>query len=217
MNTMPYEDADQDWEDGDYDDELPARPRRQLLSWWSAGLVALILGGIGFYVGIRVEKSKFAGGGSLAAALTARTGAGAANTGAAASGGSFASRLGGSGGGLFGGRGGGFAGTSAGGNASVGTVSSVNRNTIYVTDTSGNTIAVKLSGATTVRKTENVSKAKIFPGDTVVVSGVKGSNGTLSATTITDSGTRSGAGAGTNASSGTGGGGSAIGSLFGGG
>lgn len=197
MNTIRYEDTDQEWEDDGFEDELPARPRRRFLSWWSAALMALILGGVGFYAGVRVEKNQVSG--SAGAGVAVSAAAGRSGTGAA----SFASRFGG---GRFGGAGG-----PAGGGASVGTVSSVDGNTIYVTDTSGNTIKVKLSSATTIRKTENVPKAKVFPGDTVVVSGVKGSGGTLTATTLTDSGSRGGS------TTGGGGGSSAISSLFGGG
>ena len=59
-----------------------------------------------------------------------------------------------------------------------------------MTETSGNTVKVKLSGATTITKSETV-KHKLFPGDEVVIAGAKGSKGTVAATSVTDSGARS--------------------------
>ena len=102
-------------------------------------------------------------------------------------------------------------------NASFGTVASVKGKTIYVTDTSGNTVKVKLSSATKISKTESVSRHAIRPGDTVIVSGVPASGGATNAATITDSGNRS-SGSTSSGSSGSGSGGSgsgsAVGSLF---
>src|SRR5437763_9136773 len=46
MNAIPYQSPEQEW--GSYEDEpngaLPGRPRRRVLTWWSAGLFAVILG-----------------------------------------------------------------------------------------------------------------------------------------------------------------------------
>ena len=54
-----------DYDDG-FDEVLPARPRARYLTPLTALLMALILGGVGFYVGIRVEKSQGAStGGAL--------------------------------------------------------------------------------------------------------------------------------------------------------
>ena len=71
---------------------------------------------------------------------------------------------------------------------SFGTVSSVNGNTLYVTDSSGNTIKVSLSSSTKVTKSEKVGKASVNPGDAVVVQGVKSANGTITAGSVSDSG-----------------------------
>jgi hypothetical protein len=46
-----------DYDDG-FADTLPVRPRARYLTPVTALLMALILGGVGFYVGIRVEKSQ---------------------------------------------------------------------------------------------------------------------------------------------------------------
>ena len=147
---------------------------------------------------------------SSSSGLTAGSGAGAR---AAVRAGGFAA--------LFGGRGGtsgAGGGAGAGGaNASFGTVASVKGKTIYVTDTSGNTVKVNVSSATKISKTESVSRHAIRPGDTVIVSGVPGSGGNTNAATITDSGNRS-SGSTSSGSSGSGSGGSgsgsAVGSLF---
>ena len=60
MNAIPYDRPEEEWDS--YEDEqesaLPGRPRRKVLSWWSAGLFALILAGVGFYAGVRVEKNQ---------------------------------------------------------------------------------------------------------------------------------------------------------------
>src|SRR5580692_7074991 len=63
MNTsspqqMPAEPFDDDYDDNGFDEVLPVRPRAQYLTPLTALLMALILGGVGFYVGIRVEKSQ---------------------------------------------------------------------------------------------------------------------------------------------------------------
>ena len=59
-SAIQYEDdREEQWDDTD--DEtmaLPGRPRRQFFNRWTAALVALITCAIGFYVGIRVEKSQ---------------------------------------------------------------------------------------------------------------------------------------------------------------
>jgi hypothetical protein len=75
-------------------------------------------------------------------------------------------------------------------------------------------VKVMLSSATNVTKSQAVSKSALRPGDTVVVQGVKGSSGSISATSVSDTGAR--AGAGGSSGSGSGGAGAAVNSLFGG-
>jgi hypothetical protein len=225
MTAIPYDRPEQGW-DG-YDDEqtmpLPGRPRRRFWGRGTAVLLALLLGGIGFYVGIRVEKSQLSSssstGSGLAAALaSARGGAsGAAGT-RGTSGAGSARSFTGTGRGLF-------SGAFGGGNSSFGTVSSVSGHTLYVTETgTGNVVKVDLSSATKITKSVSVGKSSINPGDTVVVQGVKGSGGTLSATSVSDTGASGAATGGTGSGSGGAGGGSssgsagaAVNSLFGGG
>ena len=180
MSAIPYDNSPgENWKPEPESDELatPGRPRRRLLGRKRAALAARRPVRGGFYAGVRVEKSQLQHGEHDrdrrvdARRPEPRSG--------------FA---------------GGFAGGArgAGTNASIGTVSSVDGNTIYLTDTSGNTVKVNLSSATTVTKSEAVSKTSVRPGDTVVIQGAKASNGTITATSVSDSGasaTRGGASA----------------------
>ncbi|HEY2439755.1 MAG TPA: hypothetical protein VGI07_05975 [Solirubrobacteraceae bacterium] len=228
MNTVTPEQSGADW--SAYQDEpaepLPHRPRRQFFNRRTAAFGALITCAIGFYAGVRIEKGQLAGSSttSSAAAGGAARGLGAAGGGAgAAARGGFGSAQSGAGraGGFAGAAGaaGGAAAGGAGGGASFGTVASVSGKTIYVTETSGNTVKVRLSSATKVSKTQPVPRSAIRPGDTIIVQGVTGSGGTVSAASVTDSGTRPAGGArlGFGGGGGTGksgGGNSAVGSLF---
>ncbi len=219
MNTFttPPRDQDVDAYRDDTTEQLPHRPRRRFLTRRSAALGALVTCAVGFCAGIRVEKGQLAGSAtSTAAGAGAATGRAGAGTGARAG---LAALF--AGGGRAGGTAAGGGGTA--GNASFGTVASVSGETLYVTETSGNTVKVKLSSATRVSKTESVSRGAIHPGDTVVIQGVSGTGGTVTAASVTDSGARSagafgagGAGSATAGStrSGPGGTSSAVGSLF---
>ncbi|MDE3132803.1 MAG: hypothetical protein KGL15_01915 [Acidobacteriota bacterium] len=216
-----------DYYDDGYDDVLPVRKRAQYLTPLTALLMALILGGVGFYVGIRVEKSDASTTGGSGASAFARAFSGTrapGSGGSTGSTGSTGSSKTGSSRTAF--PGGGFAGFGGAGAGTIGTVSSISGNTLYVQETSGNTIRVKLSSATKITKSETVSKKKVYPNDQVVISGSKSANGTVSATSVTDSGASSStsSSAGSTGSSSTGSGSSgggtasqAVKSLFGGG
>jgi hypothetical protein len=190
MSAVPYERHDEDWETTEQEQfASPGRPRRRFFNRRSAALAAVITCAAGFYAGVRVEKSQL----STASATASATGAQA--------GGSTATRSsvpgGFAGGGQFGG------GAGGGGNASLGTISSVSGNTLYLTDTTGNTVKVTLSSATKLTKSLGVSKSSLRPGDSIVVQGVKSSSGTIVATSLSDTGARStGAGSSTGSSSG---------------
>ncbi len=190
---------------------MPRRPRRQFLTRTSALLFALIVGGACFYAGVRVEKGQL----SSSSASPVSAFAAAASRGGATGARGTAGRLGGASSLLTRGGAGGLSGFLAGrfGGGTFGTVSSVNGRTLVVTETgTGNAVKVKLSSATAVTKSENVGASSIRPGDSVTVQGVKAKNGTLAATSVSDSGNRS-AGTGTSSSSS----GSAVSSLFSGG
>jgi hypothetical protein len=215
MNTTPDphgpvdpELDEYEYEDDGFGESLPVRPKRPFLTRWSALLMALVLGAVGFFVGVRVEKDKIpstsSGASAFAGALSGTGRASASRSGAA---GSLASRFAVGAGGA-----GGFGAASA--NDTTGSVTSVNGKTIYVTETSGDIVKVKLSGQTTITKSESVSSSKVFPGDEVVIAGTKGSGGTVAATSLTDSGAKATGSASAGSTSGSSSS-SVVSSLFG--
>jgi Domain of unknown function (DUF5666) len=214
MNTLANDQREEDGSvlgDTDEDGRLPQRPRRRYLSNRSLVLSAAVACAAGFYAGVRVERGQLSGsnsstGGATLSTLAARfraggagpaagVGATAAGAGAAATGaGAAAGRLG-----------------SAGG--SFGTIASMSGRSLYLTDTTGNTIKVRLASTTKLTKSLGVSRTALHPGDTVVVRGVKNARGTLVAATVSDTGSGSGSGGPTGSGRG-GGASSAVGSLF---
>ena len=136
----------------------PGRPRRRFFNRKSAALAAVITCAAGFYAGIRVEK------GQLASTAPPRPQRRRARP--------QARRPGGAGGASRRIRGPASAPALGGGrrhrNASFGTISSVNGNTIYLTDPTGNTVKVTLSSSTKLTKSLSVSKSSLHPGDTIV-------------------------------------------------
>lgn len=202
MTAVPYEEDNEEyWEPEDETAPLPGRRRPQLFNRKSAALIAMITCAAGFYAGIRVEK------GQLASSTGGRSGFSLPSTGRTGS--TSGARSGSAGGFPAGGRFPGFG--SGSGSPAIGTIASVNGSTIYVTETSGNTVKVTLSSTTKVTKTHGVSKHALRPGDSVVIQGLKGSNGRLSATSVSDSGASS-----TGSTTGTSNrGSSAVSSLFG--
>jgi hypothetical protein len=155
--------------------ELPARPRRRLLTPATGALVAALLIAGGFLVGVVVEKgqasSTSAAGGTGAAAAARFARAGGAGAGGAARGGAAS----GTGGGLAG---------AGGGGATVGQVAFIQGTTLYVTDTQGNTVKVTTSPGSTVTKSVKASTKSIHPGETVIVTGTTGSGGVVNAESI---------------------------------
>ncbi len=179
---------------------MPGRPRRQYFNRASAAVAALVTCAIGFYAGVRVEKSQVsssstaAGGAASAFAARARafaSGAAGGTAGAAAAGSSAAGSASPTGAGAGAASGARAPGAGGFGGASFGTVSSVRGGTMYVTESSGNTVKVKLSSSTKISKSLSVPKKAIRPGDTVVIQGLAGKNGTVTAASVSDSGTGS--------------------------
>ena len=147
--------------------ELLARRRKKLpaLTAALALAVAIALGLIG-----GVEAQKHWGASSSAAA--AGRPAGFAG---------FAGRAGGAPGG-----GGGFAGLGgAAGGGTNGTVTLIKGSTLYVTDASGNTVQVKTTAGSTVKKTVSGTIKSVHPGDSVTITGTQNSDGSYSASAIT--------------------------------
>ena len=205
MSAIPYEGREEEWDGEEHETLAPGRPRRQLFNRRSAALVALVVGVTGFYAGVRVEKGQLSSSSSTALSLPsslpslARGGVSSRGaTGTSSGSGGSVPALG-----------------AFGGGASIGTVSNINGKTIYISDTSGNTVKVQLSSATKITKSLTVGKKAVRPGDSVVIRGAKRSNGTLSATSISDSGaSTTGSGSSGTSSSSTSSG-SGVSSLFG--
>lgn len=208
MNTLASQRSDDAWSSTVEQEPIPVRPRRQLLNRRSAALLALLTAAAGFYAGVALEKRQVTSSSPTASA--------ASPAGLAAG---LQARFGAAGGGARGATGGPGAAAGAGatgGQASVGTISSVSGRTLYVSGVSGNTIKVKLTGATKITKSLGVKRSALRPGDTIIVRGLTGSNGTVTAATVSDSAGTAGAGSVTATGGAAGGsaGGSAVGSLF---
>jgi Domain of unknown function (DUF5666) len=208
MSAIPYEQQEEQWHPDEGEDTLlqPGRPRRKFFGRGTAILLAAIVGILGFIAGVKVEKSN----------VTVSSSGATLSLPSAARGGAAAGGAGGGGRSL-----GGFPGAAGGGGngASIGTVASISGRTIYVTTTSGNTVKVQLSSATKIKKSLGVGRKAIRPGDSVVVQGVSGSNGRVSASSLSDSGASgtSTGGSSSGGSTGTGAAnsGSGVSSLFG--
>jgi hypothetical protein len=83
----------------------------------------------------------------------------------------------------FGKAGGGGTFTFGGAAPTVGTVTLIKGNDLYVTTSSGNTVIVH-AGTATVTKSETGTLKSILPGDTVTVVGQPGANGSTTARSI---------------------------------
>jgi hypothetical protein len=73
-----------------------------------------------------------------------------------------------------------------GGGMTFGTIASVDGNTLTVTDSSGKTITVAVPSSATVTANQEVSLAELAAGDTVIVRGETGDDGTITATSVTE-------------------------------
>ena len=156
---------------GDIDADLAAVPKKAKVPGPTLYLTAAVVALVGFLGGIQADKtwgSTSSSSGALPSG--ARTGLG--------------TRPGGSG---FG---------TAGGAATTGTVQKIVGNTIYLKTASGTTVKVTTGGSTKVSVAKTAKASDLKSGTTVVVQGSTGSDGTITATTVTQgSGMTSGSGA----------------------
>ncbi len=87
----------------------------------------------------------------------------------------------------------------------VGEVSYVSHNTLYVTSGQGSTVKVTAATVTKVSETVSTSVHSIHPGDTVTVTGSQNKNGSITASSLNINASGSGSGGGgSSESSGTG-------------
>jgi hypothetical protein len=159
--------------------ELPPRPRRRLLGTGGNPIALALLGVLliacGFIGGVLVEKgetSPSSSAGSAAGGLASRF---AALRGDSSAGATRSSSTRGAAG---------FFGVGGGGRPTTGTVAYLAGSTLYVSNSEGNTIKVKTSPATSVNETVTSSVRAIRPGETVTITGSTGSNGAVSAESI---------------------------------
>jgi hypothetical protein len=153
-----------------HDEPLAPPHRRRAARPAILALSAVLVCAVGFIGGVLVQKGQQGGSGSGA---TQATGAGFRA-------GGFAQRR----------QAGGFsqggqAGAGGGQAPTAGTVKSKSGRTLYVQDSSGTTVKVRLTGQSKVVRTATSSAGRIHPGDTVVIQGAKAKDGTVKATSLT--------------------------------
>ena len=139
-----------------------------------AALAALLLVAAGFWGGAVVEKDH--GSSSAAAAQPQASPLGSGRRATGATGASGATGAGAASGGFSG-----FGGATS---AAAGTISVVDGNTLYVLTAAGALVKVTLGPSTTVTRNAKSQPIDLRPGDTVVVQGATGTNGTVTATSV---------------------------------
>jgi hypothetical protein len=175
-------------------EELPARPRRRVLTPLPLALLAALAIACGFIAGVLVEKGQGgsdsaaggAGGVSASRSAALRGGAGSAASGSSATSGSSSGSRSATAGAPSGGLGLAGAGgpNAVGGAAAAGQVAYATKGTLYVTTSEGNTVKVTAAPGAGVTKTVETSIEAIHPGETVIVAGSSAANGAISARSI---------------------------------
>lgn len=166
----------------DADDFLP--PRRKRMGPLTVALLLMLVAALGVYGGVRLQKARGTTSTAAAAATAAARGAGFRAFGAQGGTGGTAPAGGNSQGGAAG----------AGAGATIGTIKLVDGDTIYVTTQDGSIVKVKTTAAsTTITRSVTGTAADLQPGQTVVVQGAAGSDGTVAATRVTEGGVGGGA------------------------
>ncbi|HEX4776912.1 MAG TPA: hypothetical protein VFW74_09080 [Acidimicrobiia bacterium] len=148
------------------DDDTPIAiaPRRRRVGVLTTALAFALVAGVAFYAGVLVQKHQKSSS-STSSAATALA----------------ALRNGARGGGAAGTSGAGGAGAGGGRGAVVGQVKLIDGSNIYVTDAQGNTVKVATNAGSQFSKSDTGSLADVKIGDTVVVQGPQGADGTYQA------------------------------------
>ncbi|MDQ1458377.1 MAG: hypothetical protein QOH28_3997 [Actinomycetota bacterium] len=161
------------YDDGDEPDFTP-RPRKRAhrLTYVLGGLALVAIGALG---GIAIQKHEDHGSTTAASPTGAPAGAFAGGRGA--------------GGGAPGAGGG-----AGGAGATVGTVKLIDGNNIYVTEANGTVVKVAVNAASQLTRTDPATIKDITPGESVIVRGATGTDGSVTATAVTASPAASAAG-----------------------
>jgi len=176
-DQLPYVSDEQDWDETE--DDLPVRPVRKRLGPLSLGLIGAVVAAGAFYGGVMTEKNHVTAT-TVSAGARART----AGTTATTTAGGRTSTTGAGGAAAAGGAGG----AGAGAGATFGTVKLIDGTNVYVADASGNITKVATNAQSAITITSTGTAKNIKPGDTVVVTGPTGADGTITATAIRDAG-----------------------------
>lgn len=133
----------------------------------TSGLVLVIVAGLGFFLGVKLDKESGGGAGGAPTGLR-----------------NLLAR-----GGLPDGAGGGLADAGGGNAPTTGTVKLVDGDTLYVTTSSGEIVKVKTTSSTAITRTDEAEVSDVRPGDSVTVTGGSGDGGgTVTASRIEDNG-----------------------------
>jgi len=151
-------------DDVDDIDEMPTRSSRRIVTAWTVVFAALVVAGAGFVAGIQIEKrnAPAAAASGLPPGLRA-----------------------------FANGGGGFAGSQlpaaqgdAGTAGTTGKVKLVDGANVYITTSDGSTVKVATSSSSKVTKSVDAALSDLKAGDTIVVQGTTGADGTIAASSI---------------------------------
>jgi hypothetical protein len=132
------------------------------LPWFGALLVILLVASVGIWGGAYMQRHS-----SSSATSTGSAFPFAALSSGRPGGGSIGSGL-----------------SAALANITSGTVTDIIGNTLYVTNASGNLVAVQVGSNTTIDRNAKSSLSAIQPGDTVTVQGTKSSSGSVAAASV---------------------------------
>lgn len=161
---------DDAFDDDRPEDEPPSRSRRRKVPPLAIGLSAVVIAGLGFIGGVQVQKRS---GGDATDGMPA--GLAAMMQGGGPGGGGPDAARGGSGGGGTG---------SAGSSSTTGEVANVKGSKLYVTTADGSTVEVSVGKSATVQRVASAAADEIRPGDTVIVTGTTGGDGTVKASAV---------------------------------
>ena len=154
-------------DDVDDMEEMPTRASRRIVTAWTVVFAALVVAGAGFVAGIQMEKHNA----PAAAASGLPPGLRSLANGGAFTGGQL----------LCGAR---TARADAGTAGTTGKVKLVDGANVYITTSDGSTVKVATSSSSKVRKSVDAAVSDLKAGDTIVVQGTTGADGTIAASSI---------------------------------